>query len=313
MQGQQFGACFADLADAEGVDQPVQRNSASVVDRRHQVVDRLLAPAFALRKFCRTVVQSENICRRGNQPILQKGNDMPGAETLDIEGVARHEVLQPLDILGRADQATGATADRFAFRPDGVAAAGRAGFRENIGLRAVRPLVEQHLDYLGNDVAGALDDDGVAFPDLPALDLVFIVQSRPRDHDAADSDRGQIGNRRQRPGAADLDGDFVQHGLRPFRRELVGGGPARRAADHAEARLPVEPVHFVDDAVDIVGQGRPFGLRPIVQRYRFIDGAAEGGKAIDAEAPALEPFEEIPLCPCRYRRSRRPLRARPQE
>ena len=177
-----------------------------------------------------------------------------------------------------------------------MAAAGRAGFRENKGLRPCRSLVEQHLDDLRNNVAGALDDDGVALADLPALDFVFIVQSRPRDHDSANGHRLQVGDRRQCPGAADLDGDFVQHGPRPFRRELVGSGPARRTADHAQARLPVQPVRLVDDAVDIIGQGRAFGLHPIVQRYRFIDRAAEGGKAIDAEAPALEPLEKIPLC-----------------
>ena len=59
------------------------------------------------------------------------------AEALDVEGVARDEMLQPLDPLRRADQPTRATPDRVDLaggRIDlarGVAAAGRADFRKS--------------------------------------------------------------------------------------------------------------------------------------------------------------------------------------
>ena len=75
--------------------------------------------------------------------------------------------------------------------------------------------------------------------------------------DAADIDRLEVGDRRQRAGAADLDQDVVQPRARLLGRELVGDRPARRAADEAQPLLPVDAVDLVDDAVDVVGQRRP--------------------------------------------------------
>ncbi len=46
--GQQARRRLADLADAERVDEPVERDGAPRLDRRQQVVDRLLAPARPL-------------------------------------------------------------------------------------------------------------------------------------------------------------------------------------------------------------------------------------------------------------------------
>ena len=45
----------------------------------------------------------------------------------------------------------------------------RALLREVKLLRALRPLVEHDVDHLRDDVAGALDHDGVADPDVAAL------------------------------------------------------------------------------------------------------------------------------------------------
>ncbi len=82
------------------------------------------------------------------------------------------------------------------------------------------------------------------------------MQSGSGDDDAADIDRRQIGPRRQHAGAADRDLDRFQVRLSLLRGEFMGKGPARRPADHAEPRLPVEAVDFVDDAVDVVGERR---------------------------------------------------------
>src|SRR3546814_2535963 len=102
----------------------------------------------------------------------------------------------------------------FAFFALRLAAADRAVVREDIGLAVLRPLLLYDLDHLGNDVAGALNDDVVALADVLARDLVLVVQGGARDHHAADGDRLQVGDRRQRAGAPDLDGDLLQDGLR---------------------------------------------------------------------------------------------------
>jgi hypothetical protein len=70
--------------------------------------------------------------------------------------------------------------------------------------------------------------------------------------DAADADRLKLADRRERPGAPDLDLDIAQHGHGALGRKLVRDRPARRARHEAEPLLPVEPIDFVDDAVDVV-------------------------------------------------------------
>ncbi len=85
-----------------------------------------------------------------------------------------------------------------------------------------------------------------------ALDVVLVVQRRVLHDDAADADRLELADRRQRAGAADLDLDVLEHGRRLLGRELVRDRPARRARDEAEPLLPVEAVDLVDDAVDVV-------------------------------------------------------------
>ena len=78
------------------------------------------------------------------------------------------------------------------------------------------------------------------------------MQRRVLHHDAADRHRLELGDRRQRAGAADLDLDGLDDGGRLLGGELVRDRPARTARDEAEALLPVEPVDLVDDAVDVV-------------------------------------------------------------
>ena len=93
-------------------------------------------------------------------------------------------------------------------------------FGKLIGLGVLRPLVEHHVDHLRDDVAGALDDHGVADADIAALaqllavaadalDVVLVVQRRVLHHHAADADRLELADRRQRAGAADLDLDVA--------------------------------------------------------------------------------------------------------
>ena len=66
------------------------------------------------------------------------------------------------------------------------------------GFGVLRPLVDHHVDHLRDDVAGALDDDGVADADIAALahllavaadalDVVLVVQRDVLHDDAADA------------------------------------------------------------------------------------------------------------------------------
>src|SRR3546814_17275335 len=121
-------------------------------------------------------------------------------------------MAQALVALRLADEATGAAAHHFAFFTLRLAAADRAVVREDIGLAVLRPLLLYDLDHLGNDVAGALNDDVLALADVLARDLVLVVPGGARDHPAPHGARPPVGHRRPGPARSDLDGDLLKEG-----------------------------------------------------------------------------------------------------
>ena len=179
-------------------------------------------------------------------------------------------------------RALGAAGDDLAHHV-GVQRA-RALFRKLIGLGAARALVEDDAEHLRNDVAGALDGHRVADADIEPLDLLFVVQGRVLHHDAAHRHRLELGDRRQRAGAADLNLDVLDDGRRLLGREFVRDRPARIARHEAEPLLPVEAVDLVDDAVDVVIERGAFGLDLAVKLQQRLDRAAHLGQRIGLEA-----------------------------
>src|ERR1700674_2999066 len=130
-------------------------------------------------------------------------------------------------------------------------------FRRKLILLFPTRLVRYHVNNLRNDVAGALDDDGVADPDIAALaqllamaadapDVILIVQRDVLHDDAADADRFELADRREGAGAPALDLDIAEHGHGALGREFMRDRPARRARDEAESLLPVDAVDLVD-------------------------------------------------------------------
>ena len=95
------------------------------------------------------------------------------AEALDIEGGARGEMAKTFERLGGADEPAGAAADHFTGWADGEAAAGGTVRRWGPGLGAAGG-VGDDADDLGDDVAGALENDGVAGANVFAGDLVLV-------------------------------------------------------------------------------------------------------------------------------------------
>src|SRR5881392_307875 len=92
-----------------------------------------------------------------------KKNSMLLAEPFDIEGAARGEQFQVLDLLVRTGELAGAAgasaflASRgFLAHHIGVQRA-RTFLRKLIRLRVARAFVEHHVHHLRNDISGALD------------------------------------------------------------------------------------------------------------------------------------------------------------
>ena len=208
------------------------------------------------------LLQREDVGRLHDAALVVEQLDLLLAEPLDVEGVARDEMLEPLLGLRRADEAAGAAAHHVGAArllvdlAHGVLPQAGQTSGHLVGLGALGPLVEHDAHHLRDDVAGAAHDHRVADADVLARDLVLVVQRGVGDDHAADRHRLELGGGRQRAGAADLDLDVEQARRRLLRRELVGDGPARRARDEAQPLLPVEPVDLVDDAVDVVAERR---------------------------------------------------------
>ena len=200
-------------------------------------------------------------------------------------------MFQPLLGLGGADETSGAAADDVGLAAlvdlaHGRAVAFGAGVGKCIGLGAGGTLRQHDLDDLRDDVAGALDDDGVADADVLAVDLVLVVQRGVGYDHAADGDGLELGDRRQRAGTADLDLDAAQDGSGLLGRELVRDRPARAARDKAEPLLQVEAVDLVDHAVDVVAQGRALQAGLAVVGEQLIGVAAARHARVHRQAPA---------------------------
>src|SRR4249919_720085 len=88
----------------------------------------------------------------------------------------------------------------------------RALLRKMIGPGILRALVDNDVDNLRNDVAGALDDNGIADANIAAftqllaiaadsLDVILVVQRDVLHDDPTNADRLQLANRRERASA----------------------------------------------------------------------------------------------------------------
>ena len=162
-------------------------------------------------------------------------------------------------------------------------------------FRALRPLVLNHAENLRDDVAGALHDHRVADADVLAGDLVLVMQRRVLHHHAADRDRIELGDRRERAGAADLDVDVAQDRGRLLGGEFMGDGEARRARHEAEPLLEVEPVELIDDAVDIVVEARPAALDIAIGFKHFLDRVGQPDERVQAGSPRPARSDRRPI------------------
>ena len=223
-----------------------------------------------------------------------------------------------LDLLIRTGEFAGA-AGASAFLAGGSLLAHHIGvqrartfLRKLIRLRVARAFVEHHVHHLRNDIAGALDHDGVADPDVSALaqlltvtadapDVVLVVQRDVLHDHAADADRFELANRSERARAADLYLDIPKHGHSALGGKLVRDRPARGARHEAEALLPIDTVELVDNAIDVVIEFGTLLLDLAMERDQLLDRVAELHQRIGLEPAALEPADHAGLGAFRHR------------
>ncbi len=137
-----------------------------------------------------------------DQVALEQLGGRPLAEVLDVHRAAPGEVNDARQDLRRAVQVR-AAGDRLALGADDRRCR-RRGSR--VGMTKARSLpvaqAGDRRDDLGDHLAGAAHDDGVADEHALADDLVGVVQRRHRDRDAADAHRLEDGEGRDGAGAA---------------------------------------------------------------------------------------------------------------
>ena len=137
--------------------------------------------------------------------------------------------------------------------------------------------------------------DGVADTDIQTLDLVFIVQGGVANHHTADGDGMQPGDGGQGAGAADLDVDALQHSGGLLGRKFVSDGPPGAAGDEAQAALPVDAIHLVDHAVDVIAQGRAVAFQLTIDGDQALGALDPARAGVDGKAPGLELLQGFPL------------------
>src|SRR4029077_9742479 len=102
-------------------------------------------------------------------------------------------------------------------------------------------------------------------------------------------------DRGERASTADLDLDVLEQRDGALGWKFVRDRPARRARDEAKALLPIEPVDFVDDAVDVVVPCPALRLDLAVKFQQGVEPAAQSGQRIGFKAATLEPFDHAGL------------------
>ena len=150
------------------------------------------------------------------------------------------------------------------------------------------PLVELDANDLGNHVTGPPDDHRV--PDLHILapNLVFVVQRRIGHRHAADEDRLKARDRRDGPGAPDLDVDAQYFGGHLLGRIFVRHRPARLARHEPQLVLQRQRIDLVDDAVDFEGELRALARDRFVESRELERPARNGAVRVDRKAERFE-------------------------
>jgi len=148
---------------------------------------------------------------------------------------------------------------------------------------------------LRDDVTRALNLDLVTDADVETINLLFIVQSGVRDDDTAHGDGSQARDRGERPSPSDLNVDGFQGRDRLLSRKLVRNRPTRGAADKAQPLLPVEAVHFVDDAINVIAERGATLDHVAIGVEQTVDTVMSLEQVIDLEPPLPQRFDSVCL------------------
>ena len=174
---------------------------------------RCILPNFR-RVIFKARLQGKYILRRSDKlkrPIII---DLLLPQTFNIQSRARDEMLQAFACLRRTGKSGRAPRNRIGFAVIAYftrrhSAASGAGIGKIKWLAIGFALFCQHAHHLRNNISGTLNNHAVANANIFTRYLIGIVQSGVRDHHTTNGYWHQLGDRRQRTGAPDLNIDII--------------------------------------------------------------------------------------------------------
>ena len=290
--GQEPGRPLADVADAERVEEPSEAARLGGRDGVNEIGRRLLGQPLELGELGHG--QRVEVGEVADPPSVHELLDHGFAEMLDVHRPAR-AVVHERFLEARGTGRVRAPDHHLALRARGRRPADRAPIREDEWFRVGRPLLRDDADDVRDDVAGALDDHGVALAHVEPLDLVDVVEGRAADRRPCDLDRVELGRGRQGPRSAHVDPDPPDDGLRVPGRELVGDGPARVMGGDPEVPLLLETVDLYDHAVGLVGEVLSLGLQALAVGPHLVERGRGTGPRVRLEPRLAQAGQHLPV------------------
>src|SRR5579872_4154412 len=247
-QRKRAGRALADVANSQPVDKAVERAMARALDRVEQVLRALLGHPLKPRDLI--VRQAVEVVEFLHHPGFNQLADQLVAEAVDIHAALGGEVANRLAHSRRAIDVYAKVAD-LALLVHDRAAAIRA-MRRHLELARTRLALLGHAYDVGNHVAGALDQHGIALAHVLAADFVEVVERGVRNRHAGERHRLELCNRGERTDPPDVHRNLVDPRLGLLGLELERHRPSRRARDLAQLLLERKRVDLGDHAVGFV-------------------------------------------------------------
>src|ERR1019366_8247710 len=126
------------MANAERKNETLERYVAALFDRREQIAHRSRAKAFLVFKLDLLIArrQRKDIGRLLDPFVLEEQFDLFLAQAFDVEGAARDEQLEMLDLLIRAGELAAAVGARTLL-------AGRGFLAHHVGVQMARAFLRE--------------------------------------------------------------------------------------------------------------------------------------------------------------------------
>ena len=108
------------------------------------------------------------------------------------------------------------------------------GFRQAVGLRVLGTLLQDHAQYLRDDLPRFADAQGIPDADILFRDEILVVEGGVHHRGARQAHRVEDRLGGKHPRSSHLHHDLPQHAFLHFRRIFIGDGPSGGFAGAAQ-------------------------------------------------------------------------------